>query len=170
MIHKQPLNDSWLFWNPERLAEFPHGSEADHVAQPLTEPLDQDAPEESYGFSLLEDLVVYVAGISAAMVGVALAVLIASFISAYSVLNDAAARNPGVAAMPGHARLEQAADRAGHGGPELPPAALAGWDVPAGGEGGSARVARGLRAHGRAPRKRFGNDRVAAYASNASGG
>ncbi len=82
---KQPLDDTWLFWNPERLDEFPHIADDDHVGAPA----DCDDDERgSAALDLLEDVLLYVAGVSAAMVGVGLAVLIGSFISAYSALNS----------------------------------------------------------------------------------
>lgn len=83
---KQPLDDTWLFWNPERLDEFPHVADDDHVGAPAN--CDDDEERRSATLDLLEDVLLYVAGVSAAMVGVGLAVLIGSFISAYSALNS----------------------------------------------------------------------------------
>ncbi|MDH3317505.1 MAG: hypothetical protein OER43_17275 [Gammaproteobacteria bacterium] len=83
---KQPLDDTWLFWNPERVDEFPHAADDDHVGAPAD--CDDDEERGSAALDLLEDLLLYVAGVSAAMVGVGLAVLIGSFISAYSALNS----------------------------------------------------------------------------------
>lgn len=88
MTTKRPLNDAWLFWDAERLERFPHSSESDHVHAPAAG--DDDAPATPLRVRLLEDVVLYVAGISAAMAGVGFALLVGSFLSAYAALNDAA--------------------------------------------------------------------------------
>ncbi len=102
MNSKQPLDDTWLFWNAERLEEFPHVSENDYTC--ATD--DGDAEEGKQGPSpaaILAHLLLYVGGVSAALVGVGLVVLIGSFISAYSALNAADARER--AAVPGQPYL-----------------------------------------------------------------
>lgn len=113
MNGKQPLNDTWLFWNAERLEEFPHVCENDHACAPADGVAD-DGERESSVSSLLGELFLYVAGVSAAMMGIGLAVLIGSFISAYSALNspDAAERaavpaqpSPGLERSAPHAKL-----------------------------------------------------------------
>jgi len=86
MKSKQPLNDSWLFWNAERLEDFPHVSERDYACATVQ----GDAEEGEHDSSrpaMVEDLLLCVGGVSAAIMGVGLAALIGSFISAYSALN-----------------------------------------------------------------------------------
>ena len=88
MNGKQPLNDSWLFWNAERLEEFPHVSENDYTcatADTAAKACEQ-GPSPS---AVLEDLLLYIGGASAALAGMGLVILIGSFVSAYSALNGA---------------------------------------------------------------------------------
>lgn len=102
MSSRQPLNDSWLFWNAERLEEFPHVSEDDCTCASAgsgAEEGDQGARRPA----VLENLLLYVGGVSAALVGVGLVLLIGSFLSAYSALNDADAS--GQAALPARPHL-----------------------------------------------------------------
>ncbi len=107
---KQPLSDAWLYWDPERVNGYPHTSDPEpEEAQPAPR---GDIPfaGKQLRLSMFEDLLLYVAGIASALVGVALAVLLGSFISAYSMLNDFGerARQPIVpypAATSGHTGL-----------------------------------------------------------------
>ncbi len=89
MKHTQPLNDSWLFWNAERIEEFPHVSEDDD-AKGFAERDAGSGEKKPTVVDMLEDLLLYLAGISAAVVGLGLAILFGSFISAYSALNNTA--------------------------------------------------------------------------------
>ena len=132
------LSDDWLYWNAERLEEFPHGDRNDYAGA-APEADDANEETESRMLSLLEDFLLYVAGVSAAMVGVGFAVLIGSFISAYSALNSPGAMVRAQAAPQAYSRqdpeiaLEPAAARgstlirpdAGSGGRIHPAGAIA---------------------------------------------
>ncbi|MDX1513725.1 MAG: hypothetical protein R3174_08270 [Gammaproteobacteria bacterium] len=80
------MSDAWLFWDAEKLEGYPHTeapapgregkrSGADSAHRPLR-------------LGLFQDLLIYAAGIVSALVGVGFALLIGSFISAYSMLSD----------------------------------------------------------------------------------
>lgn len=117
MNSRQPLNDSWLFWNAERLEEFPHVCEDDHACAPADGDAD-DGEGGSARLAMLEDLLLYVAGVSAAMTGVGLAVLIGSFISAYAALNSPDAADRAAVPAPPYQSLERSAPHAGLTVPE----------------------------------------------------
>ena len=113
---KQPLSDAWLYWDPERVNGYPHTSDPEpEEAQPAPRG-DVPVAGKQLHLSMFEDLLLYVAGIAYALVGVALAVFLGSFISAYSMLNDFGehARRPIIPyppVRPGHTEL--LADREG---------------------------------------------------------
>lgn len=86
MIGKQPLDDSWMFWNAEHLDEYPDISENEHEHVTADDEHENGNPG-SDRLAMLEVVLLYVGGVSAAMVGMGLVVLIGSFISAYSALN-----------------------------------------------------------------------------------
>ncbi len=102
MKYKQPLNDTWMFWNAERLDEYPHVS-ANELACATADDDQEDGEQESSRLAGLELFLLYVGGVSAAMVGMGLVVLIGSFISAYSALNGPAASEQATA--PAHPSL-----------------------------------------------------------------
>jgi len=88
MGQRRPLSDAWLFWDAERLESYPHsGSTGADARQPAQGPI-SETPGKPLRLRLLEDLLLYFAGVASAMVGVGLALLLGSFISAYSVLTD----------------------------------------------------------------------------------
>ena len=92
MTRTQPLDDTWLFWNAERIEDFPHIPDDDYAG--ATGEGESEALEEEEQAHLrremLAELLLYVGGASAAMAGVGLVILIASFISAYSALRTPA--------------------------------------------------------------------------------
>ena len=82
------MSDAWLFWDPERLEAYPHsGGSGAEPGLPTTE--GADSVGRSFRLEMFQDLLIYAAGIASALIGVALAVLVGSFISAYSVLSEA---------------------------------------------------------------------------------
>jgi hypothetical protein len=117
MKSRQPLNDTWLFWNAERLEEFPHVPENDYA--PAT--VDGDPEGGSRGSSpraMFEALLLYVGGVSAAMVGVGLVIMIGSFISAYAALNGSDDSRYGDVSAPTHLSLQRPAPLAKSAPPE----------------------------------------------------
>ncbi len=88
MTVKQPLSDAWLYWDPERVNGYPHTSDPAPEGARSAPRGDVPVAGKRLRLSMFEDLLLYVAGIASALVGVALAVLLGSFISAYSMLND----------------------------------------------------------------------------------
>ncbi len=94
MKHTQPLNDSWLFWNAERIEDFPHVADDDYagaIGEGESEAAEEEDEQAHSRREMLAELLLYVGGASAAMAGVGLVILIASFISAYSALSTPAA-------------------------------------------------------------------------------
>lgn len=88
MEQRRPLNDAWLYWDAERLEGFPHSDggafDCEHTAR-------GDAgggPRRPLRLRLTQDILLYAAGVASALFGVGLAVLLGSFISAYSVLTE----------------------------------------------------------------------------------
>ncbi len=88
MDRRRPLSDAWLVWDAERLEGYPH---SDGPAARL----DESAPAGQHGRArkplgqrLLHDVLLYGAGVASALFGVGLALLLGSFISAYSVLTE----------------------------------------------------------------------------------
>ena len=93
MKRTQPLDDTWLFWNAERIEDFPHVPDDDYAGA-SDEGESEETGEDEQARSrreMLAELLLYVGGASAAMAGVGLVILIASFISAYSALSTPAA-------------------------------------------------------------------------------
>ena len=90
MSHKKPLDDAWFFWDAERVDEFPHFSDNDCTRETAHDDAAHNARERPRP-AMLEDLMLYVGGIGAALLGMGLVILIGSFISAYSALNGAGA-------------------------------------------------------------------------------
>jgi hypothetical protein len=88
MTVKQPLSDAWLYWDPERISGYPHTSDPEPERAQSTRGGEVPGAGKRLRLCMFEDLLLYVAGIASALVGVALAVLLGSFISAYSMLND----------------------------------------------------------------------------------
>lgn len=117
MNGKQPLNDAWMFWNAEHLDEYPQVSEVGHEQAAA----DED-PEHSGGASsrtaMLELLLLYVGGVSAAVAGMGLVILIGSFLSAYSALNAPVAAERATAPANPYLSLDRPAASAKAGLPE----------------------------------------------------
>ncbi len=106
MSSKQPLSDAWLFWDAERIEDFPHASDDDYAPTP-NERDDESDDQESSRLALVENLLLYIGGISAAMAGVGLVILIGSFLSAYSALNRPLAGEEAVAPLQPYLSLQR---------------------------------------------------------------
>lgn len=84
----RPLSDTWLFWDAERLESYPHSDGDSRESADTTTARVEGPPREPLRVRLLEDLLIYVAGIASALIGVGLVLLLGSFLSAYSVLSE----------------------------------------------------------------------------------
>jgi hypothetical protein len=92
MTVKQPLSDAWLYWDPERISGYPHTSDPEPEGTQSTPGGYVPGAGKRLRLCMFEDLLLYVAGIASALVGVALAVLLGSFVSAYAMLSDVGER------------------------------------------------------------------------------
>jgi hypothetical protein len=119
MNSKQPLNDTWLFWNAERIEEFPHASENDYTCA-TADGDDEKSEQGPSPAAMMEDLLLYVGGVSAALVGMGLVILIGSFVSAYSDLNGADASDRVVVLAQPYLSLQRSA----RSGKSAPPEAI----------------------------------------------
>ncbi len=102
MKRTHPLDDTWLFWNAERIEDFPHVLDDDY-ARGTREGESEETEEDEQALwrgETLAELLLYVGGASAAMAGVGLVILIASFISAYSALSTPAGERAGFLEQP----------------------------------------------------------------------
>ncbi len=115
MSSKQPLNDTWLFWDAERIDDFPHASDDDYGRTANHRDNESDEQESSQ-LALVENLLLCVGGISAAMAGMGLVILIGSFLSAYSALNGPLAGEEAVAPTQPYLSLQRPAPEA-----QMPP-------------------------------------------------
>lgn len=111
MSSKQPMNDAWLFWDAERIEDFPHASD-DGYPRTADERDDESDEQASSRRALVESLLLYVGGISAALAGVGLVILIGSFLSAYSALSGPLASQDAVAPMQPYLSLQRPAPEA----------------------------------------------------------
>lgn len=84
----KPLSDAWLYWDAERLEGYPHSDGDSRESADTTTARVEGPPRKPLRVRLLEDLLIYVAGIASALIGVGLALLLGSFLSAYSVLSE----------------------------------------------------------------------------------
>ena len=101
MRSRQPLNDTWLFWNAERIEDFPHVPDDDYACVTRESEAAEEEDEQAHSRrEILAELLLYVGGASAAMAGVALVILIASFLSAYSALSAPSAGRAGMPEQP----------------------------------------------------------------------
>lgn len=99
----RPLSDAWLYWDAERLEGFPHSDSAHQDALPPEADLQRHDPRKTLRLRLLEDLLIYGAGIVSALLGMGLAVLLGSFIATYSALSEVNRSAGHANAVPGHA-------------------------------------------------------------------
>jgi hypothetical protein len=138
MSGKPPLDDRWLYWNAERLDDFPHVAEDDYACA-IAEAAaggDSGSPRRTGR----EDLLLYVGGVSAAVAGVVLVITIGSFISAYSALSGSGEGRRGEAPGGTYLGLQRPAGSA----QTSPPAAMVGEPGRAGqATGGEASTAGG---------------------------
>lgn len=92
----KPLSDAWLFWDAERLEAYPHSDSGPEACEDSVTESDAADPPGPLRLRLFEHLLVYVAGIASALVGMGLAVMLGSFVHAYGVLSavNQGATNP----------------------------------------------------------------------------
>ena len=83
----KPLSDAWLFWDAERLDAYPHSDSGPEAGEESVTESDAADPPGPLRLRLFEHLLVYVAGIASALVGMGLAIMLGSFVHAYSVLS-----------------------------------------------------------------------------------
>ena len=88
MYRRRPLSDAWLFWDAERLDGYPHSDGTVPGSEGFTRSGRHRRARQPLRLRLLQDILLYGAGVASALLGVGLAVLLGSFISAYSVLSE----------------------------------------------------------------------------------